>query len=370
MDDVVKQVLATETFLGSSSHVSPKITASSSSSSSSWLLLCCKLSILFLAFAESGRNYGVSATTFTFINSCSYGVAVGLQQNTNLLLLENGGFQLPVGVSQPVSAPAGWSGRFWGRTGCNFDANGLGKCVTGDCGGVLECNGAGGAPPATLVQVVVGDGVPDQYDVSLVNGYNLPVQIAASGGTGSCGTAGCISNLNTKCPPALQVANNGVVVACNSACDAFNQPQYCCNGYYNTPGTCPPTPYSEDFKSACPMAWTYAFDTVNTTYTCSGASYTITFCPAGSSGIGEPAAAPAPGTNSASPPYSSSPPSPPAPPSETPGPGSEPSGPAEGPTYGSGESWATALSPPPIWCFLLISSLATLIASSQLVNCL
>ncbi|CAN5962663.1 unnamed protein product, partial [Sphagnum jensenii] len=52
MDDVVKQVLATETFLGSSSHVSPKITASSSSSSSSsWLLLCCKLSILFLAFA-------------------------------------------------------------------------------------------------------------------------------------------------------------------------------------------------------------------------------------------------------------------------------------------------------------------------------
>jgi hypothetical protein len=51
MDDVVKQVLATETFLGSSSHVSPKFTASSYSSSSSWLLLCCKLSILFLAFA-------------------------------------------------------------------------------------------------------------------------------------------------------------------------------------------------------------------------------------------------------------------------------------------------------------------------------
>ncbi len=79
----------------------------------------------------------------------------------------------------------------------------------------------------------------------------------------------------------IQVANNGVVVACKSACDAFNQPQYCCKDYYNTPGTCPPTPYSEDFKSACPMAWTYAFDTVNTTYTCSGASYTITFCPAG-----------------------------------------------------------------------------------------
>ncbi|CAM6012723.1 unnamed protein product [Sphagnum balticum] len=301
---------------------------------------------------KSGRNYGVSATTFTFINACSYGVAVGLQQNTNLVLLENGGFQLPVGVTQAVIAPAGWSGRFWGRTGCNFDANGLGKCVTGDCGGVLECNGAGGAPPATLVQVVVGDGVPDQYDVSLVNGYNLPLQIAASGGTGSCGTAGCISNLNTKCPPALQVANNGVVVACNSACDAFNQPQYCCKGYYSTPGTCPPTPYSEDFKSACPMAWTYAFDTVNTTYTCSGASYTITFCPAG--------------TSSVSPPYSS-PPSPPAPSSEPPGPESEPSGPAESPTNGYGVSWATALSPPPIWCFLLISSLATLIASSQLI---
>jgi hypothetical protein len=81
-------------------------------------------------------------------------------------------FQVSVGVADD------WAGRFWGRTGCNFNQNGQGHCATGDCGDKLQCNGAGGVPPATLVEVTLrGSGGQDFYDVSLVDGFNIPVQV-------------------------------------------------------------------------------------------------------------------------------------------------------------------------------------------------
>jgi hypothetical protein len=81
-------------------------------------------------------------------------------------------FQVSVGVAD------GWQGRFWARTGCNFNGNGQGHCATGDCGDKLQCNGAGGVPPATLVEVTLnGDGGQDFYDISLVDGFNVPAQV-------------------------------------------------------------------------------------------------------------------------------------------------------------------------------------------------
>jgi hypothetical protein len=72
----------------------------------------------------------------------------------------------------------GWGGRFWARTGCNFDGSGQGYCATGDCGNKLECNGAGGVPPASLAEIRLnGDGGKDFYDVSLVDGFNVPIQV-------------------------------------------------------------------------------------------------------------------------------------------------------------------------------------------------
>ena len=50
---------------------------------------------------------------------------------------------------------------------------------------------------------------------------------------------------------------DGAVVACNSACEALNQDQYCCRGDYGTPDKCPPTKYSKIFKQACPRAYRY-----------------------------------------------------------------------------------------------------------------
>ncbi|MCI61782.1 protein P21-like, partial [Trifolium medium] len=29
--------------------------------------------------------------------------------------------------------------RIWSRTGCSFDGSGNGRCQTGDCGGLLNC---------------------------------------------------------------------------------------------------------------------------------------------------------------------------------------------------------------------------------------
>ncbi|XLR50105.1 hypothetical protein S83_000777 [Arachis hypogaea] len=67
--------------------------------------------------------------------------------------------------------------------------------------------------------------------------------------------------------------------ACNSACRAFGKAEYCCDGEFGSPAACKPSVYSEIFKSACPKAYSYAFDDATSTFTCSGADYTITFCP-------------------------------------------------------------------------------------------
>ncbi|EXC07311.1 hypothetical protein L484_021218 [Morus notabilis] len=243
------------------------------------------LSFLLLLFVFSGNNVG-DATVFTLQNRCGYTVWPGTLSGNGAGNLGDGGFVLPPGESVQFTAPPGWSGRFWGRTGCTFDKSGKGKCATGDCG-PLKCTG-GGAPPVTLVEFTVGStsSEKDFYDVSLVDGYNVGMGVKAVGGTGDCQYAGCVADLNGNCPPELRVtgSNSGSVVACKSACEAFNAPEFCCTGDHATPQTCSPTQYSAMFKNACPTAYSYAYDDATSTCTCSGSDYLITFCPTGSSG--------------------------------------------------------------------------------------
>ncbi|XP_021300882.1 pathogenesis-related protein 5 [Herrania umbratica] len=233
--------------------------------------------ITFLSFILVLFLEGVTAATFTFINKCDYTVWPGILANPGSPKLESTGFELTKGSSRSFQAPTGWSGRFWGRTGCNFDDSGHGSCATGDCGsGEAECNGAGAIPPATLAEFTLGSGSQDFYDVSLVDGYNLPMIVEGSGGSGDCATTGCVSDLNKKCPSELRIDGGG---ACKSACDAFGNPEYCCSGAFNSPAACKPSMYSEVFKSACPKSYSYAFDDATSTFTCTGADYSITFCP-------------------------------------------------------------------------------------------
>ncbi|KAH0850743.1 hypothetical protein HID58_091186, partial [Brassica napus] len=91
------------------------------------------------------------------------------------------------GQSIVFNAPVGWSGRIWGRTGCNFDKTGTGTCETGSCGSTLKCS-ASGKPPASLAEFTLA--ALDFYDVSLVDGFNLPMSVTPMNGKGNCSVAG------------------------------------------------------------------------------------------------------------------------------------------------------------------------------------
>ncbi|PIM98574.1 hypothetical protein CDL12_28942, partial [Handroanthus impetiginosus] len=241
--------------------------------------------ILFLILTNYSFIAGVySSATFTFVNKCDFTVWPGILSNAGVAPLPTTGFVLQSGESRIINAPSSWGGRFWGRTHCSQDSTGKFSCVTGDCGsGKLECAGNGAAPPATLAEFTLdGDRGMDFYDVSLVDGYNLPMLVVPQGGSGvNCTKTGCLVDLNGSCPSELRVTSTGGEgVACKSACEAFRNDQYCCSGAYGTPDACKPSQYSLAFKNACPHAYSYAYDDKTSTFTCAGADYVITFCPA------------------------------------------------------------------------------------------
>lgn len=238
-----------------------------------------RISFLFFFSALLSSNLADSAT-LSLYNKCKDPVWPGIQPSAGRPILALGGFLLPPNQAYSLRLPSAWSGRIWGRQGCTFDTAGRGRCSTGDCNGSLRCNGLGGAPPATLVEITLGEH-QDFYDVSLVDGYNLAVSIRPFRGSGRCAAAGCISDLNEVCPAGLAVRSGPgkPVVACRSACSAFGSPRYCCTGSFGSPQLCKPTAYSRLFKAACPRAYSYAYDDPTSIVTCTGASYIVTFCP-------------------------------------------------------------------------------------------
>ncbi|CAN6288223.1 unnamed protein product [Urochloa humidicola] len=260
-------------------------------------LLSCTTLIALLSFVAAGPVVlAEGVVVFHVANRCPFPVWPASAPNTGHPVLAGGGFLVPPGKSRRVAAPATWNGRFWARTGCNFTANGIGAagCLTGDCEGRLACNGSVGAPPATLVEVSLHADDPTKgssYDVSLVDGYNLPVAVSAAkpgaSGTGDkCAIAGCAKDVNAVCPPELQVTaaaaggGGAKVVACKSACLAFGLDAFCCRGAYATPAACRGSVYSRLFKDACPAYYSYAYDTTAATATgCYAQEYVITFCP-------------------------------------------------------------------------------------------
>ncbi|KAL8551184.1 hypothetical protein ACS0TY_000315 [Phlomoides rotata] len=222
--------------------------------------------------------------TFVVTNNCPYTIWPGTLSGAGTPPLPATGFQLDSGQSITIPTVPGWSGRIWARTGCTFDATGAGSCQTGDCGGRLECNGSGATPPASLFEITLGIGdQKDFYDVSIVDGYNLPIVAAPRGVLGGCSATGCAQDINRGCPKELQVIGSdegeGGVVACKSACEAFGLDQYCCSGEFANPSTCRPSFYSGIFKRACPRAYSYAFDDGTSTFTCKASEYIIEFCP-------------------------------------------------------------------------------------------
>ncbi|KAL5546047.1 hypothetical protein UlMin_005734 [Ulmus minor] len=205
--------------------------------------------------------------------------------------LSTTGFELASGASNTIDVPPPWNGRFfsrktrgvtfWARTRCTTNAVGKFTCGTSDCGSdQVSCNGLSGAPPTTLVEInFQPNGGQDFYDVSNVDGFNIPTSVVPKGGNGDCKPLRCTVNINAVCKPKLQVKTaEGEVIGCKSACAAFGDPKYCCTGDFNKPETYPSTDYSRFFEEQCPEAYIYAYDDKNSTFTCFGGPNYITFC--------------------------------------------------------------------------------------------
>ena len=178
------------------------------------------------------------------------------------------------------------------------------------------------------------------YDISIVDGYNLPLAIVVRGTANlpanelnpSCiGSAGdlaasnfdpysngdflgtsssnplpfdkkvTISQISSWCPWDLQKSpptapGNGVYPypdtniqrppfdPCLSACAKYNKDSYCCTGSYNSPSSCKPNYFSTTAKAICPDAYSYAFDDQTSTFIIQkGPGFEVIFCPGGRS---------------------------------------------------------------------------------------
>ena len=177
-----------------------------------------------------------------------------------------------------------------------------------------NCNGTGGRPPVTLAEMTLDANGQDYYDVSNVDGFNLPVAMYPIQGTVTprpgadpkyeCTTAGCTKDINAVCPSNiegknLQVRSGSAVVACKSGCEAHQDDLHCCRGAHNVPENCPSTRTSNWFKMQCPDAYSYAYDDKASTFFCTSrnglgsSGYHIVFCPSG----GSPPTIPGPSGN-------------------------------------------------------------------------
>jgi hypothetical protein len=84
-------------------------------------------------------------------------------------------------ISETSSVSWGLAGRIWARTGCQFNISCQVQFATGDCGDRLECNGAGGEPQASVAEITLnGPGGLDYYNVSIVDGFNVGLQVSCS----------------------------------------------------------------------------------------------------------------------------------------------------------------------------------------------
>lgn len=233
-----------------------------------------------------------AARTMTVYNGCPFTIWPAFFTNPG-----SPGINYPSGWAAGAytvvsfSIPDNWNGRIWGRRDCDFsNPNPATQCADGGCNGGLECDQSTGTgvPPASLAEFrLQGANGLDYYDVSLVDGYNLPIRIDNTGG---CGVADCPVDLGPGCPGPLigPFDSTGFPVGCKSACEAGlsdpNNSPDCCTGQYNSPATCPSSgvAYYSYFKSNCPNAYAYAYDDATSLFTCpSGGypNYQVSFCP-------------------------------------------------------------------------------------------
>ena len=238
-----------------------------------------------LALFETPQRIFAQSTQITIKNNCSYTVYPGIYPAS----YSNGGWQMNPGASVTFSLSDPWTGRIWGRIGCDGSSPAI--CETGQCGGTgLQCAGTTGVKGTSLVELNL-DYQPsyttDDYDVSYVDGMDNPIGLTLS--NSSCVQPSTCSSIVSSCPSGL---GNGP--DCMSPCTAYNTDEFCCTGGDNTPATCLESTwpsndqaYVNDIHNACPNDYAWPYDDGIGNHTCpTGTSYTMTFCPNGSSSGG------------------------------------------------------------------------------------
>nr|ALA44971.1 thaumatin-like protein 9 [Moniliophthora perniciosa] len=241
------------------------------------------------AFALLSVASTASARTFTVRNNCDFTVWPGMYTDPTAGPSRPDfatGWEAAPNTQVSFSVPNDWkAGRIWGRLECDFSTDpGPNSCASGGCNGGLECaaDGGTGVPPVTLAEwTLQGAGNLDNYDVSIVDGANIPMAVTNNV---NCPVADCPVDLNANCPAELASP-----AGCRSACFANldENPQdspNCCTGSHNTEDTCPSSgvQFYSYFKDACPNAYVYAYDDASALRTCDSglnADYTLTFCP-------------------------------------------------------------------------------------------
>jgi len=236
--------------------------------------------------------------TFTIKNKCKYTVWPGVFTDPNGskgLPDVPTGWEMKPGAERSFKVPHEWkSGRIWGRRECDFSKNpGPLSCKIGGCNGGLECdkNTGTGVPPVTLGEWTLNaGGGQDYYDVSLVDGFGIPMAIENTKG---CPLADCPVEMSPMCPKELggPKDSNGTYIGCRSACEAGidgnrGNSKNCCSGEFATPDKCPKSTvqFYDFFKGHCPNSYVYAYDEASGSalFTCAAdkrPDYTIVFCP-------------------------------------------------------------------------------------------
>ena len=120
----------------------------------------------------TGQTCDSGSCTCTTDTDCAFGSAADTKSTCNAGHCAS---------TTQVELAGGWSGRFWARTGCSGTDNAF-VCDTGQCGpasgGPIDCSKRS-ANQATLFELFAsGVGGIDNFDVSLVSGYNVPVRVA------------------------------------------------------------------------------------------------------------------------------------------------------------------------------------------------
>jgi hypothetical protein len=210
---------------------------------------------------------GGGGRSFIVSNRCAQTVwAAALPSST----FPNGVVEMAPGASFQVAVDNGWSGRMWGKTGCTTSSSGKLTCASDPF-------------PSSLAELTLTSSATglDFYDVSLVDGFNLPIALIAVGHTPDaghpydCGDPACAVDLNATCPDVLQDKANGQVLACaNDECKVLG------GNDAASPACVYPNQYTEFFKDACPTAYSFPSDDPTSTFTCKGFNdYAVVFCP-------------------------------------------------------------------------------------------